>query len=74
MLFPGRGLSSGTLAEVTVHPQDTQAIGLKNMTSVVWTVTLDTGATTTVAAGRSVKLVANEKIKIGAVTIDVQAV
>jgi RsiW-degrading membrane proteinase PrsW (M82 family) len=74
MLFPGRGLSSGTLAEVTVHPQDAQAIGLKNMTSVVWAVTLDTGATTTVAAGRSVKLVANEKIKIGAVTIDVQAV
>jgi len=74
MLFPGRGLSSGTLAEVTVNPQDAQAIGLKNMTSVVWTVTLDTGATTTVAAGRSVKLVANEKIKIGAVTIDVQAV
>ena len=74
MLFPGRGLSSGTLAEVTVHPQDAQAIGLKNMTSAVWTVTLDTGATTTVAAGRSVKLVANEKIKIGAVTIDVQAV
>lgn len=74
MLFPGRGLSSGTLAEVTVHPQDAKAIGLKNMTSVVWTVTLDTGATTTVAAGRSVKLVANEKIKIGAVTIDVQAV
>ena len=74
MLFPGRGLSSGTLAEVTVHPQDAQAIGLKNMTSVVWTVTLDTGAVTTVAAGRSVKLVANEKIKIGAVTIDVQAV
>ncbi|HEY5126620.1 MAG TPA: PrsW family glutamic-type intramembrane protease, partial [Bradyrhizobium sp.] len=74
MLFPGRGLSSGTLAEVTVHPQDAKAIGLKNMTSVVWAVTLDTGATTTVAAGRSVKLVANEKIKIGAVTIDVQAV
>ncbi|HEY4980740.1 MAG TPA: PrsW family intramembrane metalloprotease [Pseudolabrys sp.] len=74
MLFPERGLSSGTLAEVTVHPQDAKAIGLKNMTSVVWAVTLDTGATTTVAAGRSVKLVANEKIKIGAVTIDVQAV
>ena len=74
MLFPGRGLASGTLAEVTVHPQDAQAIGLKNMTSGVWTVTLDTGAMTTVAAGRSVKLVANEKIKIGAVTIDVQAV
>jgi RsiW-degrading membrane proteinase PrsW (M82 family) len=74
MLFPGRGLPSGTLAEVTLHPQDAKAIGLKNMTSGVWAVTLDTGAMTTVAAGRSVKLVANEKIKIDAVTIDVQAV
>ena len=73
MLFPNRGLSPGTLAEVTVHPQD-QAVGLKNMTSGVWAVTLDTGAATTVAAGRSVKLVANEKIKIGDVTIDVQSV
>lgn len=74
MLFPGRGLSPGTLAEVTVHPQDTTAIGLKNMTSGEWAVTLDTGAATSVAAGRNVKLVSNEKIKIGAVTIDVQAV
>ena len=44
------------------------------MTSGVWAVTLDTGASTTVTSGRSVKLVANEKIKIGDVTVDVQAV
>lgn len=74
ILFPGRGLASGALAEVTVHPQDPQAVGLKNMTTGAWAVTLDTGISTEVAPGRSVKLVANEKIKIGAVTIDVQAV
>lgn len=73
MLFPNRGLPSGSLADVTVHPQD-QAIGLKNMSASTWAVTLDTGATTAVANGRNVKLVANEKIKIGDVTIDVQAV
>jgi RsiW-degrading membrane proteinase PrsW (M82 family) len=74
MLFPGRGLAAGTLAEVTVNPKDPQAVGLKNMTSGAWAVTLDTGATTSVAGGRSVKLVAKEKIKIGEVIIDVQSV
>ena len=73
MLFPNRGLPAGTLADVTVHPQD-QAIGLKNMSASTWAVALDTGATTSVANGRNVKLVANEKIKIGDVTIDVQAI
>jgi RsiW-degrading membrane proteinase PrsW (M82 family) len=74
MLFPGRGISTGALAEVTAHPQDPQTIGLKNMTTGTWAVKLDTGASTEVAPGRNVKLVANEKIKIGDVIIDVQAV
>ena len=74
MLFPGRSIPTGALAEVTVHPQDPQAIGLKNMTTGTWAVTLDTGASTEVAPGRNVKLVANEKIKIGDVVIDVQSI
>jgi hypothetical protein len=44
------------------------------MTTGTWAVKLDTGASTEVAPGRNVKLVANEKIKIGDVIIDVQAV
>lgn len=73
-LFPAQGLAPGSHAVVSVHPQDATAIGLKNLTQETWAAVLESGASTNVPPGRHLKLVAGEKIRIGAVTIEVEAV
>ena len=73
VLFPRQGLPQPALAEVTVNPKDEKALGLKNLTSAAWTVTTESGAIVNVGKGRSVKLVANEKIAIGDCIILVQS-
>jgi RsiW-degrading membrane proteinase PrsW (M82 family) len=71
-LFPVAGLPQGSLVAVEAHPQDQTIVGLKNMTQATWAVELESGATTAVAPGRNVKLVAGEKITIGTTTITIQ--
>ena len=73
-LFPGVGLPPGTLAEVTVNPQDPSAMGLKNMTAAPWSATTSAGTVASISPGRNVRLVADATIRIGAVEIIVQAV
>ncbi len=73
VLFPGRGLPAGSLAEVTINPKDPTSLGLKNLTSVPWSVTTEAGSVATVGKGRNVKLAANEKIAIGECIVLIQA-
>lgn len=73
-LFIDGNFSPGTLAEVTVHPQDSTIVGLKNLSSLTWIATTDDGATTNVPPQRNVKLVNREKLTIGSSVIVVASV
>ena len=65
--IPGQAAKSsgGIVAEVSHHPKDPAALGLKNLSDRTWQVTLADGSNRTIESGRSIKLAVGTKINFG---------
>jgi RsiW-degrading membrane proteinase PrsW (M82 family) len=57
----------GLVAVVNYHPNDPNILGLKNISSVPWNVTMADGSIRLVPCGKSIKLAAGNKIDFGGV-------
>jgi RsiW-degrading membrane proteinase PrsW (M82 family) len=55
----------GVVGEVNANPNDPSVLGFKNLSQQTWEVTLADGTTRELASGRSIKLEAGMKIRIG---------
>lgn len=64
---PGASASrgDGVVAEVNANPNDPAVLGLKNLSTQTWPVTLADGSARELAPGRSIKLEAGMTLKIG---------
>lgn len=71
---PGTSASrgDGVVAEVSANPNDPAVLGLKNLSTQAWTVTLADGSQRELASGRSIKLEAGMILKIGDLTATVR--
>jgi hypothetical protein len=55
----------GVVGEVNANPNDPSVLGFKNLSQQTWEVTLADGTQRELASGRSIKLEAGMKIRIG---------
>lgn len=64
---PGASASrgDGVVGEVSANPSDPSVVGLKNLSQQPWEVTLADGARRELAPGRSIRIEAGMKLKIG---------
>ena len=65
--------SDGIVAEVSHHPKDPTALGLKNLSDRTWQATLADGSSRTIDPGRSIKLAAGTKINFGSAQGEIQS-
>ena len=64
---PGASASrdDGVVGEINANPSDPSVLGLKNLSQQSWEVTLPNGARRELAPGRSIRIEAGMKLKIG---------
>ncbi|WP_428424626.1 PrsW family intramembrane metalloprotease [Methylibium sp.] len=60
--------SDGVVAEVNANPNDPAQLGLKNLSSSGWPVTLSHGEQRDIAPGRSIRLASGTRIQLGDIT------